>query len=220
MSADISLQVKIDYKQTVKNLNAFKMGISSPQIRANVAEVFLAWIQSNFRVEGRLVTPLGWPPLSKEYEKIKAKGPLRRGSKTFQFKPKGTPFSVVDTKTGKRVTKYAQDVEIGRGRTKRIFAKHRTVKVATFSMMKILQLTGKLKGSFSQLTSTVGRPVKGDTRVIIGSHTSYAHFHELDGPRRVIPQRKMLPTRAIAKKLTEKTITAFVQAVVNKHKTL
>lgn len=152
----VRAQVKVNYKDVVKNLNAVGLGIRSPNLRARVVIDLLAWIKKNFNTEGALVG--GWEKLDDDYEKYKNK-----------YRP-GAPILVWD---------------------------------------------GKLKHSFERQSSMPGRPVSGDTRVIIGTDVKYAKYHEQTqylGTK--MPQRKMLPPRDIAEKISKKAVETYIKRIV------
>lgn len=152
----VRAQVKVDYKDVVKNLNAVGLGIRSPNLRARVVIDLLAWIQKNFRQEGALVG--GWPELSKSYEKYKNK-----------YRP-GAPILVWD---------------------------------------------GKLKHSFEKKSSMPGRPVSGDTRIIIGTDVKYAKYHEqTQYLGSMMPHRKMLPPKDVAEQISKKAVETYVKSIV------
>ena len=73
---------------------------------------------------------------------------------------------------------------------------------------KILQDTGKLKGSFN--TGKPGNVFKlTNKEVTVGSNVQYAATHEHG--RGKVPQRKILPTNATARKHAKKTLEGIVR---------
>ena len=73
---------------------------------------------------------------------------------------------------------------------------------------RILQDTGKLKGSFNKGRSGNVHKIRG-TEVSVGTNVVYASTHEHG--RGKIPKRKMLPTERMARKLARDTINNIVK---------
>lgn len=158
----VRIQVGVNYKKTVKDLEAVGLGVRSPNIRLNVESDLLRWIKRNFEEEGKLIQVGGWQHLSSRYEKYKS-----------QHRP-GAP---------------------------------------------ILVWNGLLKNSFKKESSIRGRPVSGDTRIIIGTNVPYAKFHEHLGGRNRMPWRKMLPTKEIATDIAKRSVSMYIKTIVeaNRH---
>ena len=217
------IHIGINYKDTIRNLQAVGLGIRSPQIRGAVAEALLKWIEKNFKTEGKLNYPsTGWEPLSEGYSK--EKGGRKSGTRIKRKKiiempsRKGPSFVSIDPRTGTRRTIYYKDVYETRGgkEYRKRVPLGPTVRYEKSRVLKrILVLTGKMEGSFSEKSTAMGRPPKGDMRVIIGSDVDYARYHEFG--TRSMPQRKILPWPSIAREVSDRAVEKFIQAIVDKN---
>ena len=195
------LHIGVDYKDTIRELQAIGRGIRSPQIRGVVAETLLKWVDKNFKQEGKLNYPSGgWAPLSDSYSKVK--GRSKTGTRSVK-KPftSGTSYLSINP-----VTKKSKLI-FYKGSIKNTSEKSRVLK-------RILLLSGKMEGSFSEKGTAMGRPPKGNTRVIIGSDVDYSRYHEFGTSK--MPHRKILPWPSIAREVSEKAVRAFIQSVVAK----
>ena len=162
-------RIGIDYKNELKKLHAFRMGVTAPKMREEVARVILNWIHRNFRQEGGLDGTPKWPPLSR---RVDVKAPKRYGDYKDKLLP-GAPMLV---------------------------------------------WTGKLKGSFREKLSAVGRPPSGDTHVFVGTDVKYAKYHDREGfnDRPVIPLRQLLPRPELAKQIAQRAVSTYIQATIRK----
>lgn len=75
---------------------------------------------------------------------------------------------------------------------------------------RILQDTGALRASF--ILGRGGNIFKHDAlKVTVGTQTKYAVYHESDKPRKILPQRKMLPTNRLAEILAKTTAEIILE---------